>query len=579
LTDGLVYSSAEADYTAKGMIQTVQGSVISTREVVVRRTTATDTSVIVGATGTRIVRDDTGPWFDPICQSFMVDQKDGIFVTSVDLFFRTKSSTMPVNVQIRTMVNGYPTSEIVPFAEVSVPAANVTTSDDALSATTFTFPSPVFLSNNTEYSICAIANTDAYNLYTAKMGQTTLDGARLISQQPYLGSMFKSQNSTTWTAEQNEDVKFTINRAKFTTNTTGTVTLVNDITPAITLRKNPITTTNGSAVITIHHRNHGMHSTANNVTIAGVPSGTYNGIASANINGTYTTIGNIKLDSYTVTAKDSAGNNDDASATGDIGGTVVTATRNIMFDVIKPIASTIVPPGTTITSSMRTTTGRTLEQSEGEFTLASAAKKKSIDLNTDYYLTAPQIVASAINETNEMGGSKSLSVSISMLSPTDDNISPVIDTARLSAFLIRNRIFSPVSGTTPDFVADTANTGGSGPAQYITKPVLLENEGTSLDVRLSAHVPSTSEVEMYFRLSNADDARNMNNLAWTPFNSDGSPDTAVPPSDDDATFREHQYSAEGLTTFTAFQLKIILKGTSSSYPPRVKDMRGIALAV
>ena len=52
LTDGLVYSSAEADYTAKGMIQTVQGSVISTREAVIRRTTATDTSVIVGATGT-----------------------------------------------------------------------------------------------------------------------------------------------------------------------------------------------------------------------------------------------------------------------------------------------------------------------------------------------------------------------------------------------------------------------------------------------------------------------------------------------------------------------------------------------
>jgi hypothetical protein len=477
------------------------------------------------------------------------------------------------------MGNGYPTSEGLPFAQIAVDSGDITTSTDASEATTFTFPSPVFLSNNTEYSICAIANTDAYNLYTAKMGQTTLDGARLISQQPYLGSMFKSQNSTTWTAEQNEDVKFTINRAKFTTNTTGTVTLVNDITPAITLRQNPITTTNGSAVITIHHRNHGMHSTANNVTIAGVPSGTYNGIASANINGTYTTIGNIKLDSYTVTAKDSAGNNDAASATGDIGGTVVTATRNIMFDVIKPIASTIVPPGTTITSSMRTTTGRTLEQSEGEFTLASAAKKKSIDLNTDYYLTAPQIVASAINETNELGGSKSLSVSISMLSPTDDNISPVIDTARLSAFLIRNRIFSPVSGTTPDFVADTANTGGSGPAQYITKPVLLENEGTSLDVRLSAHVPSTSEVEMYFRLSNADDARNMNNLVWTPFNSDGSPDKAVPPSDDDITFREHQYSAEGLTVFTAFSLKIILKGTSSSYAPRVKDMRGIALAV
>ena len=42
-----------------------------------------------------------------------------------------------------------------------------------------------------------------------------------------------------------------------------------------------------------------MHTTANNVTIAGVPSGTFNGIASTNINGTYTAIGNIKLHSYT----------------------------------------------------------------------------------------------------------------------------------------------------------------------------------------------------------------------------------------------------------------------------------------
>ena len=166
---------------------------------------------------------------------------------------------------------------------------------------------------------------DDYTIYTAKMGQTTLDGTRLISQQPYLGSMFKSQNSTTWTAEQNEDVKFTVKRAKFTTDTVGTVQLVNDVVPEITLRQNPITTTNSSTTITVHHRNHGMHSTANNVTIAGVPSGTLMVLLRTNINGTYTTIGNITMDSYTVTAQ----NSDAADATGDIGGTAVTATRNM----------------------------------------------------------------------------------------------------------------------------------------------------------------------------------------------------------------------------------------------------------
>ena len=90
-----------------------------------------------------------------------------------------------------------------------------------------------------------MSSSKKYEMYTARMGQTTLDSSRLISKQPYLGSMFKSQNSTTWTAEQNEDVKFTINRAKFTTGTTATVTLVNDTLTTKVLPLNPITTIAG----------------------------------------------------------------------------------------------------------------------------------------------------------------------------------------------------------------------------------------------------------------------------------------------------------------------------------------------
>ena len=57
--------------------------------------------------------------------------------------------------------------------------------------------------------------------------------------------MFKSQNARTWTvSDQNEDVKFKINRASFTTNTTGTVHLVNDVMPTKTLKQNPIETNN-----------------------------------------------------------------------------------------------------------------------------------------------------------------------------------------------------------------------------------------------------------------------------------------------------------------------------------------------
>ena len=191
----------------------------------------------------------------------------------------------------------------------------------------------------------------------------------------------------------------------------------------------------------------------------------------------------------------------------------------------------------------------------------------------------PAAVYSTINETNEMSGSKSLSFKITFSTPTGrGHISPVIDTTRLSAHLIQNRLNNPVSGTTPEFVDETSN-GGSVEAKYQTKPILLTNESTALDITITANIASPAAVKMYYKLSNADDARKMGDLAWRAFNDDGSPDTAVEPSENRFEFKEHKFTASGLTSFTAFQLKITMTGTSSCYPPKVKDLRGIALAV
>ena len=88
--------------------------------------------------------------------------------------------------------------------------------------------------------------------------------------------------------------------------------------PVRTLKNNALRTTNSSKVIRVFHPNHGMHGTSNNVTIAGVPSGTYNGIAHSDINGTYTSISNVTLDSYDITSPSSS------NATGDVGGSSIT---------------------------------------------------------------------------------------------------------------------------------------------------------------------------------------------------------------------------------------------------------------
>ena len=72
--------------------------------------------------------------------------------------------------------------------------------------------------------------------------------------------------------------------------------------------------------------------------------------------------------------------------------------------------------------------------------------------------------------------------------------------------------------------------------------------------------------------------RNINDLSWRPFNTDGAEDITVTPSENANVFKEYKYSASGLNTFTAFQIKIVMKGSISSYPPIIRDLRGIALA-
>jgi hypothetical protein len=52
-------------------------------------------------------------------------------------------------------------------------------------------------------------------LWISELGEIDLLTGDYISEQPYLGSMFTSQNNTTWTPEQLKDVKFRINRCQF----------------------------------------------------------------------------------------------------------------------------------------------------------------------------------------------------------------------------------------------------------------------------------------------------------------------------------------------------------------------------
>ena len=564
-------TAANAEYIARGIIQTVQNTIISTRTAGVEFRATNETENITQTTSTRGAARQVG-YHDPLAQTFMVDEAGGVFLTSLDICFSTKDANIPVTLQIRNTVNGYPGQTILPFSEKSLNPASVTTSTDGSSATTFTFDSPVYVQENTEYALVLMANTTEYNVFVARLGQTALGSNRTISQQPYTGVFFKSQNGVTWSADQNEDIKFKIKRAEFE-NVSGVVTLTNKDLDDRTLKLNPLRTTNTSGVVRVYHPNHGMHGTDNNVTISGVPAGTHNGIVHSDINGTYTSISNVTLDSYDITTTGTA------TTTGDIGGDLVVATQNRLFDVLNLGGiQTMTLPETSLSMSIRPTSGRSIHGSESEFALTAGSNKINVVSNDNIHFNSPQMVASAINETNEMGGSKSF-WNIVTLSTKNTKVSPVLDTQRMSAFTITNRLNNPTSGNTPDFVDDTAPTGTSTSATYCTKSIVLETASTSLDVRLTSNVRSTSKVKMYYRIIGSEDDTTIGKVSWTPFNTDGEEDITVTPSEDNTSFKEYKYSVSGLKDFTTFQLKIGMTGSISSYPPKIKDMRAIALAV
>ena len=162
---------------------------------------------------------------DPIAQSFFVsagEYRDGMFVSSVDLFFKNKGESLPIELQLRPIVNGVPSSDkIIPGAIATMEIDDIKISNfpnvsNSMTSTRFTFPSPVYLSPSYEYAIVAVTDDFGYDYYSAELGGTVLGTDRKVSKQAYLGSFFKSQNGTTWTPIQTEDLMFVVNKCRFT---------------------------------------------------------------------------------------------------------------------------------------------------------------------------------------------------------------------------------------------------------------------------------------------------------------------------------------------------------------------------
>lgn len=237
---------------------------------------------------------------DPLAQSFFTfGVEGGCFVTSIEVYFFSKDTSIPVQIDIRPLVNGYPANanQVDPRAVVVLPPSQVNVSSNASVATKFTFENPVYLDEDSEYCFVLFSNSKNYNVFTSRMGEKSFENGRTIFEQPYNGSMFRSENNITWQAEQFEDIKFTLNVAKFNT-AVNSVIKFRATTPHQSTPSTIFYTRSGSTRVSVYQPvQHGLEVNSK-VHIVADTGAVYNGISAANISGERTVIRVIDEYSY-----------------------------------------------------------------------------------------------------------------------------------------------------------------------------------------------------------------------------------------------------------------------------------------
>ena len=230
------YGDIEAASISKGFV-TYRAYNFSVERSALTTSTRAPTFDINTTTTTRnVARRPQGR--DPIAQTFFVKKGMGagsnsVFLSEVDVWFKRKSDTNGITLQIREVVNGYPSNQNVPLSSVHKLPASINVSDDASLQTTFAFESPIRLDVEKEYAI--VLQPDAsdpnYLVYISKVGGIDLTPGstqgQSIVQDWGDGVLFSSTNNSAWKSYQDEDMKFTLRRHVFD-QSTGTVTLTNN---------------------------------------------------------------------------------------------------------------------------------------------------------------------------------------------------------------------------------------------------------------------------------------------------------------------------------------------------------------
>ena len=628
-------SVAEKIFRVQGLLETRTGKISSTRPMESKRENVKEKAV----TQDTINRVTTSTnWVNPLTQSFIVDQNEnpnGVFASSIDIFFSAIDDKLPVTLALRPIINGFPSSsQILPFSEVTLNASEATANSTAPSVATsttytrFTFDSPVYLYPD-EYAVVLTSPSTSYAVHVANLGETVKNTTNTkVSQQPFVASFYQPQNSSVWQPNAEKQMMFRVNRCEFDTGSHVTY-FANKAEPQSG-------NTSGPAYDVFKLSTSDLTFSNTALTFA------YKGILSANLASvTNETSRGNQIDSawtdfspnrnYTLTAqkgmvasRSTTGQNDYAANNFFLKATFTSNDSKVSpaVDLSRMNLITVenlVNRGSIANSDIVIANGGTSYGSAPTLTFSGgggtgAAATATVAGNkitgvtvtsggSGYYET-PAIAISgtgtSLASSTTVDGSTTATVSATSALTADMLVTgtgipadtTIVSITNATTFVMSNA--ATASGTVTLYFHgrltvenELSKSGGNAKARYISRRVTLEDNFDAQDIKvwLNAYKPKDTDIKVYYRVHNSEDPTSFEDRPYVLMTQETDANR-ISASETDVNEYVFRSSANNVAytsgsirydKFKTFAIKIVLGSASTSVIPKVKDMKAVAL--
>ena len=555
--------------------------------------------------------------WDPVAQTFIVSKDNypnGLFIDSIKMFFKTKpaADSSSITLSIVGTLNGYPNGETLDHSIVTLTPEQVNISEspqflDPTTYTTFNFSSPIYIQSGVLYAFILKSNSNEYIMWTAANQDDALLSSvknlpsdpnpstkTKIGGAPSVGALFLSQNSQTWTADQNQSLMFVMDRCVFDTSASPVIQyLVPQKLPQRTLIDQSLDYfLNANSVL----------SSTNSVTDNNVQVGAFN-ITTTDFTPSTTKIAysyNATLQSglaagiqFITPGKFGTSSSENIYLNDGKGERILSANSVTPMSVFAQLSSTDSAVSPVISDAGLSTYTITwnvnnceLSNSLITITNPGSGYSNNISGNTTVVISSP---------TGE--GGVQATASANVVGGVIDSIyftnlgSGYITTPTIS---IVDAGLVPGTGATASIRGETSEFGGPGIAKYVTKKVVLDAgfDSGDLNVYITAYRPVNTNILVYYKLLNRYDTQAFNDGKWqlmTPINDSGSTYSQSRDNMYEYTFAPGvgnvsqgyvsytSTTGETYITFSQFAIKVVLTTTDKTAVPVLEDIRVIAL--